>query len=124
MPYSPDQAAARSGYHPETVRRLVREGKLATDSKGRITAAAVAQLKARQEARANNRAALAQAAEEAGSKRYVTRVQAAGIIGVSPRTVDRMIQRGDLAQDTQRAKDRLPSIPAKACRSMAKRRGN
>lgn len=125
--YTTDQAAAETGYHVETIRRMIREGKIDRNKDGTIRPYSVAMLKrakaARETSEAANRRARQAAAKEALSKVFLTRVEAAGIIGCAPRTVDRMIQRGDLGINEERRKYGAPAIKRVDCMRIKKQRG-
>ena len=127
LSYTTDEAAAETGYHVETIRRLIREGKVDRNKDGSIRGYSVDMLKrakaARENSEAANRRARQAAAKEALSKVFLTRVEAAGIIGCAPRTVDRMVERGELRINDERRKYGAPAIRRTDCIKIKKQRG-
>ncbi len=119
---TPQELADATGLHVETVRRLLRQGKLKTTTRGIAKSEAkrlASERDQRMQAIASRRAAAADAVA-AIEGTCCTRLQAAGLMECSPRTIDRMVARGEIKRCKKRADRGLPSLIIASVRKAAR----
>ncbi len=92
--------AEATGYHDASIRRMMRQGVKFTPKK-------IAELKAKKDGKGAPQVPVPEGAE------WLFRDQAASLLGVCARTIDRMVAQGQLHIDKDRARRNQPSIEAK-----------
>ena len=97
--------AEATGYHAASIRRMMRQGVKFTPKK-------IAELKAKKQARKGAPRVPVSVPVPEGAE-WLFRDQAASVIGVCARTIDRMVAQGQLYIDKDRARRNQPSIEAK-----------